>query len=85
MSDHRLLPRYRHDFDERERERGRELRQNGRKAPPPPMLAVVAGADEEERERLRGIPVVGIMAGTVRGTDPFWETAHRLDRLLSVG
>jgi hypothetical protein len=75
---HRLLPRYRHDFDEQERDHGRRIRRHGRSAPSAPMI-VKAGASEFDRERLRGIPVVGGVTGTIRGTDPFWETAHRVD------
>lgn len=78
---HRLLPRYRHDFDEKERNLGRKLRRNGRRAPSAPMV-VKAGASAFDREMLRGIPVVGGVTGAIHGTDPFWETAYRLDRVV---
>lgn len=75
---HRLLPRYRHDYDEQERTLARRILRRGGPAPAAPMNAK-AGPSELDRERLRGIPVVGSVTGTVRGTDPFWETAHRLE------
>lgn len=74
----RLLPRYRHEHDEEERGLGRKLRRNGRRAPAAPMI-IKAGASEFDRERLRGIPVVGGVCGTIHGTDPFHETAFRLE------
>ena len=77
MNEHRLLPRYRHETVEDERELGRKLRASGRPAPAP--VVVNAGASELDRERLRGIPVVGGVCGTIHGTDPFHETAFRLD------
>lgn len=80
---HRLLPRYRHEFDEEERGVARRVLRHGRRAPSAPMV-VRAGASELDRERLRGIPVVGGVCGTVHGTDPFWETARRLEPLHSV-
>ena len=82
---HRLLPRYRHDFDEQERTLGRRIRRRGGKAPAAPMN-VKAGASELDRERLRGIPVVGGVCGTVHGTDPYFETARRMEQgLRAVG
>jgi hypothetical protein len=80
---HRLLPRYRHDFDQQERGLAQRIVRNGKRVPTAPMI-VKAGASELDRERLRGIPVVGGVTGTIRGTDPFWETAHRMDGLRSV-
>jgi hypothetical protein len=79
MSDHRLLPRYRHDFDEQERDLGRRIRRSGRPAPQAPMNAK-AGPSEFDTERLRGIPAIGRnVAGVIRGSDPFWETVNRVD------
>ena len=40
------------------------------------IAAGVNHADATDRERLRGIPCEGF-GGTIRGTDPQWDTLHR--------
>ena len=76
---HRLLPRYRHDFDQAERGLAQNLISTGRRAPAAPMEAK-AGRSEFDPQRLRGIPAIGRnVSGRIQGTDPFFETQRRLD------
>lgn len=54
----------------------RILLETGDPAPPPTVTRATLPGD---RRRLRGIPVAGGACGTSPGTDPYHETARRLD------
>lgn len=74
MDDHRLLPRFRRFVHEarQARQLAPLLQEEGRALP-----VVTAGRSELDRDRLRGIPVVGGAPGAIAGSSP--GRSRRLD------